>query len=76
MFTVHNLSRITGYQGRQTRQNSGGGVAKVTNIDVTIPGSIIEKVHFLAFLRKVIKKINFYAKRIKKRPTFKFLRHK
>ena len=38
-------------QGRQTRQNSGG-VAEVTNINVTIPGSILKKVHFLAFLRK------------------------
>ena len=42
---------------------------------MSLPGSMFKKVHFLAFLRKTIKKVHFCAKQIKKRPIFRFLRN-
>ena len=33
---------------------------------MSLPGSMFKKVHFLAFLRKTIKKVHFCAKQIKK----------
>ena len=49
-------------QGRQTQQNSGGGVAEIAKIDVTTcVGSTL-----LAFLRKAIKKAPFLYWGIKK----------
>ena len=46
-------------QGRQTRQNlRREGDAEKAKIDATIPiaGPIFKRVHFVAFLRKAIKK--------------------
>ena len=58
---------------RQTRQNSRG-VAEVTKIHATTWVNF-KKVHFLAFLRKAIIKVYFYAKRLKIL-TFRFLCNK
>ena len=56
--------RVSLCTGAKLGQIHGEEVAKVAKIDL-LPGFIFEKVYFLAFLRKAIKKVYFYAKRLK-----------